>query len=300
MATYNGATYLSEQLESLARQTRLPDELIISDDCSSDATVEIARAFATTAPFPVHVFVNAMNLGYAKNFVSAARRSIGDLVFFADQDDIWCDDKVAVIADLAASSDGTVFSHDISIFATNPDSPTYASYYQYLRSQDFPPAVCLKGCSLAIKATFITDWDWPSEHATVSHDFWVALLATGLRQRRYVDKVLVHHRLHGENTSGWVASRGDLVRQASDISHQQGPTADLDLLIELCIKPWSMDWTDAFLAVLQRRSLHVDPDLLADFTSALKQNADWYAGRETAAQPFSLRRLWQKFRPSSR
>jgi glycosyltransferase involved in cell wall biosynthesis len=298
MATYNGAAFLSEQLSSLARQIQLPDELIISDDGSTDATVEIAKAFATTAPFPVKVIVNESNLGYAKNFASATKYCSADLVFLADQDDIWCDDKIATVADLAKTSDAAVFSHDISIFSTDPAKPTYPSYYRHLEAEHLSPAVCLKGCTLAIRSAFIARWGWQPEGSDISHDFWVTILATGLRQRQFIDKVLVHHRLHGGNASGWVATRKDFVRLPLDSSQQLHPVSDLDFLIELCIKRWNLGRTDAFLDALQQQGRDLDQDLIAGFVDRLEQNRAWYRDSDPDRQLSLPRRLWRKIRQS--
>lgn len=84
MATYNGAEYLEAQLESLVQQTRLPDELVVFDDQSSDATMGILERFKLAAPFRVHLSRNAERLGYAANFARALSACKGDLVFLCD------------------------------------------------------------------------------------------------------------------------------------------------------------------------------------------------------------------------
>lgn len=89
MATYNGATYLPEQLASIAAQTRPPDELVVCDDRSTDGTLEIAKSFARTASFPVRLDVNDRNLGSTQNFARAIERCAGDIIALADQDDRW-------------------------------------------------------------------------------------------------------------------------------------------------------------------------------------------------------------------
>lgn len=96
MATYNGARYLREQLDSFAAQTRLPDELVVCDDGSSDDTLNILEEFARTAPFQVRIFRNDVNLGYAQNFARALERCVGDLVFLSDHDNVWFEDKIDV------------------------------------------------------------------------------------------------------------------------------------------------------------------------------------------------------------
>ena len=84
MASFNGSRYLSEQLESFALQSRMPDELIVTDDCSHDGTADILLAFAAKVPFTTHISVNPHNLGYAQNFGAALTRTTGDLVFLSD------------------------------------------------------------------------------------------------------------------------------------------------------------------------------------------------------------------------
>jgi glycosyltransferase involved in cell wall biosynthesis len=94
MCTYNGARFLSEQLESIAMQTRLPDELVVCDDGSADESVEIIRTFADHAPFPIRLRINEKNMGSIKNFEKAICLCEGDLIALADQDDLWRPQKL--------------------------------------------------------------------------------------------------------------------------------------------------------------------------------------------------------------
>lgn len=99
LATYNGARFLSEQLESLVRQTLPPAELVVGDDGSTDGTVEILEEFRQRAPFPVRIYRNDTNLGYARNFLTTAQRCNGDWIAFCDQDDVWLPNKLADAAE---------------------------------------------------------------------------------------------------------------------------------------------------------------------------------------------------------
>ena len=94
MSTHNAATYVSEQLESLVNQTRPPDELVISDDGSTDDTVDILQRFATDSPFPVRIHVYETNVGFRANLSKAISLTTGDLIFPADHDDVWYKDKI--------------------------------------------------------------------------------------------------------------------------------------------------------------------------------------------------------------
>lgn len=94
MCTYNGEKYLQEQLDSFLRQTRLPDELVVCDDCSQDGTIQILQAFAAQAPFPIRLFINPENLGFSKNFEKAISLCQGDIIAISDQDDQWLPEKL--------------------------------------------------------------------------------------------------------------------------------------------------------------------------------------------------------------
>lgn len=94
LCTFNGARYLVSQLESIAAQTRLPDELVVCDDHSSDETGVILRAFASRAPFPVRLYFNERTLGSTANFGRAIELCDGELIFLCDQDDVWLPGKL--------------------------------------------------------------------------------------------------------------------------------------------------------------------------------------------------------------
>ena len=94
MATFNGSAFISEQLESLAAQNLLPCELVICDDGSTDGTLELIEIFSKAAPFPVRIFRNEVTLGFAENFLKAARLCSGDWISFCDQDDVWLPNKL--------------------------------------------------------------------------------------------------------------------------------------------------------------------------------------------------------------
>jgi glycosyltransferase involved in cell wall biosynthesis len=94
LATYNGARYLREQLESLVVQRVRPAELVVGDDGSNDDTPLILQAFAQTAPFPVRFMPKGERRGFADNFLGIAAACTHDLVAFCDQDDVWLPGKL--------------------------------------------------------------------------------------------------------------------------------------------------------------------------------------------------------------
>lgn len=103
LCTYNGARFLNEQLNSLLTQTRLPDELVVCDDCSTDATVSIVENFARVAPFEIKLRVNNVTLGSCKNFERAISLCSGEIIALCDQDDVWLPHKLAVSEEIFLS-----------------------------------------------------------------------------------------------------------------------------------------------------------------------------------------------------
>jgi glycosyltransferase involved in cell wall biosynthesis len=255
MATYNGERFLPEMLQSLATQTRPPDELVIRDDASDDGTVGILHAFARRAPFRVEVIAGGPRLGYAQNFVAASRACSGGVIFFADQDDHWRPPKLATVSQqVRRRRVPRAFFHDFALEAG--DGATVSpSYYDVLAERGFPPVTALKGCSMAITRGFADLWGWPPPEAPVSHDFWVALLSTAFGQRRNLPEALIDHRLHEGNASGWIPD--DSSRVFTRPGDGAGP---IRLLIDLVLKPPRLAArTQAFLDVLDLHGDAVDP-----------------------------------------
>src|SRR5260370_29854925 len=94
LCTHNGATYLGEQLATLAGQSRLPDELIICDDRSKDETLAIVLSFARQVPFFVRIVVNEKMLGTTKNCEQQIALCSVDLIRVSDQDAVWRSDNL--------------------------------------------------------------------------------------------------------------------------------------------------------------------------------------------------------------
>src|SRR5215211_1230053 len=112
MCTYNGAGFLTAQLESITAQSRRPDEIVICDDGSTDQTKTLLENFAQASPVPVSLKFNQQNLGSIKNFEQAIRLCSGDIIVLSDQDDVWKKDKLEKIEQAFHSNPtaGLVFS----------------------------------------------------------------------------------------------------------------------------------------------------------------------------------------------
>ena len=93
LCTYNGEKYIREQLESIVSQTYPIHELLIQDDCSTDATPLIIEEYKEKYPF-IRFYRNKNNLGFNRNFWKAFEKVTGDYIAISDQDDIWVPNKV--------------------------------------------------------------------------------------------------------------------------------------------------------------------------------------------------------------
>lgn len=93
MCTYNGEKYLRQQLDSILAQTYPIQELIVQDDCSTDATLPILQEYEAKVPF-MQVIENTHNLGFNLNFKTTCMRATADLIAISDQDDVWMPEKI--------------------------------------------------------------------------------------------------------------------------------------------------------------------------------------------------------------
>ena len=105
MTTYNGEKYIVEQLDSIRLQTKKPDEVIICDDLSTDNTYEIIRRYICTHSLNNWILMkNERNLGWKRNFYYAISQAKGEIVFLADQDDIWNLNKIEDMVNIIISN----------------------------------------------------------------------------------------------------------------------------------------------------------------------------------------------------
>jgi glycosyltransferase involved in cell wall biosynthesis len=207
MATYNGCDHLGEQLSSLASQSHPPDELIISEDNSTDSTKVVLESFREHAPFPVHIHYNSERVGYGINFSNAALRARGDIILFCDQDDVWRKEKVETIFRFfKIHPEEMLVSHNIAICDAKLNI-IIPNYFSYLRSNLFGKKRFFKGCAMAITRR-LRDAAFPlPQPSDWRHDGRAAVIAETLGTRNFIPDVLIDHRLHSGNTSGYIVPK---------------------------------------------------------------------------------------------
>lgn len=205
LATYNGARYLQEQLDSFSAQTRAPDELVVCDDASTDATMDILNGFAQVAEFPVRIFRNTANLGYTANFEQALSLCTGDLVFLSDQDDVWFKGKLEILEkEFTAYPRAMVVVNDQEI-ADDALRPTGLTIFSNNRSLGLDESAISSGCCTAVRASFMNVL-FPFPKGLIAYDGWIHRLAMGLGARRVLPDVLQYYRRHQSNASQPIAA----------------------------------------------------------------------------------------------
>jgi len=189
LCTYQGAAYIAEQLQSMLDQTVLPDEIVIRDDGSQDDTLAICRAIAQTSPVPITILPPGERLGVAENFFACARACRMDWLLFADQDDRWLPERVALFKAAitehphakAIQSDGLIADAQM-----NPTGQTlWHSYFFPSREQALVQAgrgevvlarhVFVTGAALAVRRDWLLTVPVPA--AQFYHDEWIGWFA---------------------------------------------------------------------------------------------------------------------------
>ena len=213
MATYNGQEYLSKQLESILGQTKKVDEIVIVDDCSTDGTVEMIHEYMRKYPQSnIRFFANETNLGYKKNFYKAMSLCEGNIIFLCDQDDIWKENKVDVLAGLLESNSdiGLVSSSFIQIDGDGEEVSSNKSAYMRKMDESKLYSVPLEdlifhnvsqGCAMAFRKE-VRDLYLKHFVKDLPHDWVLNVVAAMQKKCYYLNDPMFYYRIHGKNTIG--------------------------------------------------------------------------------------------------
>jgi glycosyltransferase involved in cell wall biosynthesis len=215
MCTYNGESYLREQLASIAEQTRLPNELIVCDDGSADATLQILGEFRKTAPFPVKFFHNKVNFGPTKNFEEAIALCSGDIIALSDQDDVWMPNKLKKLEETLkehpkagyAFSDALIVDEKLNSYGcTMWERASFTTHQRKYFKQGHQVEVLLKhnaiaGATMAFRAK-LRKWILPILDQW-THDAWISLLASAVGVGGvFIEELLIKYRQHSGQVTG--------------------------------------------------------------------------------------------------
>lgn len=199
MASYNGEKYIKEQLESILVQLGEEDEVIISDDGSSDHTLDIVRSFNDPR---IRIYDNQLEHGYSKNFENALNHAAGDLIFISDQDDVWMPDKVKVMCESLKTYPLVI--HDASV-TDGELNIRFDSFFAHYNIRPGFLRTLLKtrytGACMAFTREFLNKaLPFPDNQALCPYDYWFAYLGEYYHQAFLLNIPLILYRRH-ENTA---------------------------------------------------------------------------------------------------
>jgi glycosyltransferase involved in cell wall biosynthesis len=198
MATHNGEAFLRQQIESVLSQLKEEDELIISDDQSTDRTMEILRSYQSSNVriLPPKKFGNPIN-----NFEYTLTECRNEIIFLADQDDYWYANKISLMGEALLVCDLAVCDCRVVDENLNLRIP---SFFQYNRSRQGLFRNLLKssfvGCCMAFNRKVLSK-ALPFPEKISMHDQWIGLISQKYFNVKFIPQILVDHRRHGNNYS---------------------------------------------------------------------------------------------------
>jgi glycosyltransferase involved in cell wall biosynthesis len=275
LTTCNGCPFLAPQLESMAGQTRRPDEIVVGDDRSSDDTPRVVERFAAAHGIATHWHQNPTRLGHVLNFEQVVRRCRGDIVVFADHDDVWLPQKLARIEAALATDDvaDAVFSN--GSFMDERGNSLRGTLFGQLGFDAAERAVFRNGDALAVllKRNVVTGATLAVRRPALlrllpfepncGHDYYLALALSVLSRVLVLDEPLIRYRRHAGQQIGftnfsWSALVTHIRRQGPRQSQLEAAsfTRLRSRLIELGVDPDlpSLEALNAKARVMWRRA----------------------------------------------
>ena len=209
IATYNGEKFIKEQIESILSQLDSNDEVIVSDACSTDNTLAVINSIKdarirvlTLTKRASHskysVFEKMDNIRY--NFENALSHAHGDVIFLADQDDVWKQNKVSRCVELL--KDYVCIVHDCEVF--DGKTVTVPSFLDYMKPLQGIVGTLVKspfmGCCMAFRRS-VLELSIPMPDIHVEHDTYIGLCAYKIGSVGIIKEQLIQYRRHGGNAS---------------------------------------------------------------------------------------------------
>lgn len=200
MTTYNGEQFLRQQINSIVCQLRERDELIISDDGSTDGTIDIIGEY--TDRYPNVRLVKGPGLGVVKNFENGLLYCNNRYIFLSDQDDVWSKHKIEVVLHYFRKFDCTAIVHDAYVI-DGEGNKIMDSWFAHRDSGSGLIKNLIKnrhlGCCMAFDKKLL-DYALPMPDIEM-HDWWLGLLSEKHGRSIFIKNKLLQYRRHGDNTS---------------------------------------------------------------------------------------------------
>lgn len=196
VATYNGAQYVRQQLESILTSSRV-SEVIVSDDGSTDGTLDIVRSIEDSR---IRLLAGPQR-GLIKNFENLLMHAKGDYIFLSDQDDVWLKNKIDVMQAALRTADLVVCDCKVVNARLEVIAP---SFFAIRKSEKGIWRNLWRngylGCCMAFRRGLLTH-ALPFPAKLPMHDWWLGLLAEVHGEAMFIDQTLMLYRRHGGNAS---------------------------------------------------------------------------------------------------
>lgn len=205
MATHNGEHYVGKQIDSILKQLHSEDELIISDDGSTDNTISIIESYSDVRirflRFSQPKKSRHYHLYVSKNFENAIKEARGDYIFLSDQDDIWLENKITKC--ITYLEKNLLIVHDMQCIndEMNFMDGGYKGSFRFHNWRQISPTYF--GCVMAFKKE-LKNTILPFPSRLMVHDYWIGMLAELLGKVSFVNEKLILYRVHQSNTSLYV------------------------------------------------------------------------------------------------
>jgi glycosyltransferase involved in cell wall biosynthesis len=211
MATYNGAEYVEEQLRSILEQLGPSDEVIVVDDQSTDGSADVVRRIGDPR---IVLHVNDHNRREVFSFGRAMSLAKGDVVFLADQDDVWMSGRVeSMKRRLVEGSEVVASNFEWMDAEGRPIDVTYDGVLardsrRHLKNivDIFRGRTNYYGCAMAFRRSLLPVIS-PIPRFVESHDLWIALAGNVVGGMAHLDQPTLYKRKHGNNATSTVSSR---------------------------------------------------------------------------------------------
>jgi len=207
MATCNGEKYIIRQLDSILCQLKDDDEVIISDDGSTDQTIEIIENYKDRR---IKLVQNVKSHGVVPNFENALSYTSGDYIFLSDQDDIWMPNKTKRMCEALQKNDLVVCDAEI-IDAENV--LLHASFYEIRNSGTGFVKNLMKntylGCCMAFRKEILT-YILPFPKNIAMHDIWIGLCVELMGNSFFIQQKLVQYRSHSKSATSTAINKSNM------------------------------------------------------------------------------------------
>ncbi|KAA6349613.1 putative glycosyltransferase EpsE [termite gut metagenome] len=208
MATYNGERFIRGQIESILCQLNIDDELIISDDGSTDSTIEIISSFQDKRIKLYHhqkkqprKRMAASFLLVADNFEYAINKARGEIIYLADQDDIWHPDRIEKTRYFFKDYDLVMCNYNV---INGENEIIYNKFYSKSPVSKYLLKNIVRtpflGCCMAFKRN-VLEYCMPFPKTCIGHDYWLGCLIVHLGTFKYIEDTLHYYRKHLTNVS---------------------------------------------------------------------------------------------------